>query len=487
MNQQTTREIFNDIEDLIVRGQIRQAGLLLDAKKPSASTRLETLKLANLHRRVGHADQALRLLAPTVRTELASVEATDQEKAEYAISLMRVGSVMEATHLLATINVENSPEALMYKAITHFSEWNYRDGIAHLEKMLRVSNIPQFTRHLGQLNLAAALVHLDRIECEDVLEELRSQTLDAGELLLHANALEISAQRAIKKGDFAAAEKFLQSGLRLIEGVKILDFLWVIKWKGILEALKKNSVEPLNAVREEAILKGHWETLREVDFHKLQIHFSASDFYRLYFGTRSVHYRERLETAFPTVEIPEFYYLEKDRRVSFAPSSSVDIFNDFSGSLSAGTVQNALLVHFISDAYRSFRTGELFSIVFPEEWYNPDTSPNKVHQTLSRFRKIIQEQLPGVEIEAVDSAYRLNVSSATLALRLPRQLPKADGLQIRFWQFENLHKQKEFTNRDVQDKLNMSKANANRLLAQWVMDGVVKLETRGKIRFYTKA
>lgn len=479
------KQILADAERLIVRGQIKAASEIIARAELSPNTRLETFELARIFRRMGNPENTLRMLAPVVRPKVALLKpASEDEKLEYAIALQRVGSLQEATDILESLNAETTPEALLVESVFLFSKWNYADSIPKLQQYL--SRIPQdsYSARLGKVNLAAALVHERRSESQSLLEELIRETTAREEYLLLGNALEISAQSAVFVGDLNRAEKLLQQIDDLLSGVKILDFLWLVKWKSLVKALRNRSTEPLEEIRQEALRKKHWETLREVDYYRLQIQYSEDVFLKLYYGTKSPHYRARIRKMFPQAPVLPAISMGSDRDVRSPNGNEVEIFS-FPGELAPGTTAHALLVYFLSDSYRGFRSGELYSILFPGDFYNPDTSLNRVHQTISRFRKTLAEYLPFLEIEVEDNIYRLKIYGSERIL-LPPVLPEPGPLAIKLFLFLQGNSEEIFSSEDVQVYFKITKANANKLLTQWVDAKLIDIHLQQRPRLYKK-
>lgn len=485
MEKVPLREMLSEAERLIVRGQIKAAAQLIDKSNATPNTRLETFELARIYRRIGNPEHSLRLLAPTVRPKAQILKpATDEERLEYAIALQRVGSLLEASGIIEKINSESVPDVLLVQAVVLFSQWNYKEAIPLLEKFLRQVPADSFNARLGKVNLCAALVHEGRPESKDLLEELIRETQQNEEYLLMGNAYEISAQSAVRQGQYDEADQLLKKAEDVLSGVKILDFLWLIKWKNILSALREKSLVPLEVVKEEALRKKHWETLREVDFYRLQVEYSDDVFLRLYYGTKSTHYRERVRKMFPQALVYPAVSLGEDGGVGPAGEKDLDIFS-LSEELAPGTTAHALLVHFLSDSYRGFRTGELHSILFPGDYYNPDTSLNRVHQTVSRFRKTLAQHIPFAEIEIDDYIYRLKLKGPK-RLKLPAVLPESDPLAIKLFVFDQRYPDGIFASDDVQSFLQISKANANKLLNQWLEAGLIHIHLEQRPRLYKK-
>jgi hypothetical protein len=470
-------DLLKRAEERIVAGQIRQAAEVLDKIKPTSVARNYLCRVAQLLRRVGSYDAALRLLMPIVRPKAKLVNpASNAEKAEYAICLQRFGSLEEARDLLNEIPEDAVPDALLYKAIFHFPNWEYAEAVPHLERLIAITAKGSYLHQVGCLNLSAALVTAEKYqEAESVLSELRQATADAGRLLLFCNALEVSAQAAIFSGRFAMARDFLNSAESVLSGVKTFDRLWLIKWRAILNAIENKEPAFLAPAREEAKLKQHWETHRELDFISCKIRYDADLARKLYYGSAAPRYRERIARHIEIPSSPHIYVL-KDREYRSEAEGAVHCMKDLTGQLSAGDLPNLVLLNLLSDAYRGLRSGQIHSRLFPGDFFNPYTSLDRVHQVIKRVRTEAEEQIKGLEIEHVDGVYSLDLTALKTPIEIPPAFPELSGLNVKLQSLSLSLRSEVFDSKDVQKVFSLSRAAANRLISAWRENEAVKPE-----------
>lgn len=478
-------EQLRKAEERIVAGEIRQAGFILQKIKPTSLPRSQIARMAQLLRRVGCYDQALRILMPFVRPKAALLTpASSQEKAEYAICLQRAGSLDEARDLLEGIPEAEVREVLLYKAIFRFPDWEYAEAVSSLEKLIGLTTPGEYLHHVARLNLAAAYVTLERYsEAEEVLRDLRSATLDQGLLLLHGNALEVSAQSAVFQGDLETATKCLEGAKNVLSGVKTFERLWLIKWECIVSAIKSQDPELLVPAYEEARRKSHWETLRELDFFSCKIKYDEALARKLYYGSASSRYRQRL---LKHLQVPEgsAIFLGKDFSYAGTASESVHVLHGFQGALSAGDLPHLALLMLLSDAYRGLRSGQLHSKLFPGDYFNASTSLDRVHQVMKRVRQQLEEQLPGAKLEQVDGVYRLDLSGLERTIEMVAEMPPLEGARVKLEALRLKIGRVEFDSADVQTAFELSRAAANRLIAQWRDLDLVDAEGAARHRSY---
>lgn len=476
----SNKDTLFQASQLITAGDIKQAAELVLKIPATTLTRNENLEFAKIQRRIGFPEQSLRLLAPFVRPkEQKPIVATDDEKAEYALSLQRLGSLGEARQVLATINTSRCPEKLLYEAIFYFHEWNYAAAIPILKQLVSFLEPSEYLYRVAQVNLAAALTSEQNwFEAEPLLDELRRETESRQEYLLFGNVAEISAQLYIQQGNFSRAEEHLVDSQSQLKGVKVLDYLWAVKWKAISKALREKSVEALSEARNEAMRKRHWETLRDLDFYELQIRFEESAFFKLFFGSSSISYKKRVSEAFPQATLPEAISISAGWEIS--KQRGKDLFFELSGDLAPGTVGHAALVLLLSDRYKEFRPGELHAILFEGEYFNPDTSLNRIHRAIARLRKSVEIQLPGLDIVTNNSLYSLRLTNPGLHLNIPRDLPHPEPLRLRLYMLKSKLSTSDFDVEEVKSILALSKSSANKLIKQWKEQGLVEATSSQK-------
>lgn len=461
-------KILDEADRLVVQGQLREAGLLLAEIEIKSFPRSQLSRAAGLFRRVGQYELGLRLLKPIVRSKARLlVPANPAEIAEYAICLQRNGSIEEAASLLDKLQESELPEVLLYRAIFHFPDWEYELAIPHLERLLNMTPPNSYLHIVGRLNLAAAFVTVGRYaDATPVLDSVLLDTAASGFNLLHCNALEVAAQSAIFTADLQLARKLLDRAERMLSGVKTFEKLWLIKWNAIIEFISSGNVRCLAPAREEASRKNHWETLREIDFFECKFAYRRDLAMKLYFGTPSGAYRNRIAQH---IEIPqvEAVTISGNFEYSGQKAGALCLLGGLSGQLRTGFLPNVLLATLLSDAYKGFRVGQLFSRLFPGQYFNPYTAGDRVHQIVKRLKSELEEQLPGAKVTLDNGFYRINLSDSHIPIEIPKFWPRLTSTGLRLCALESELGQTSFSSKDVQKAFQLSKAAANRLIQSW--------------------
>lgn len=419
------------------------------------------LRAANLARRVHRPRLTLKWLHARIRPEagLRQSPASPEEVCEYAVGLHRIGAYREALELLEAPGVDAAPQACLYQAFTHFAQWDYGRGLTLIESYLRHPGLTDvYQRRVGLINQIAALVFLEDYTralavADPLLEELRRDQ----QSLLWANLLELRSQIHIGRGDLSSARQELKEARELLQSFETVEGLFVEKWTAIVDALERKDPEVLQDFRGRALKLGHWETLRDLDFYRLKIAPNEREFRWLYFGTPYPAYRRRLEQEFATRFAPP-----ADGWVGYGDGAHVEIDPLRVGD-EVGEISHRILVLLLRDFYKPQRVGEIFSALFADEYFNPTSSVNRVHQNMKRAREFIETLGWPIRLEERDGGYGIRLGEQTKLFARVHPLPlTTEGLVL-----ESLRPhfgEKDFSAQEVAVALGASLAKAGRLL-----------------------
>lgn len=410
-------KIKESAEQLIRIGRRNEAREVLLKLKPSQVSRAQSVSVANLARRAGLIEFGLKLMSPIIRPKIQiEAEASPEEKAAYSLLLLGIGASTEALELLESSD-QNSPEVLLASAFSHITKWNYVAAAKLLEKYLS-SDLPEYQVAVAQVNLAASYVTSAQLEkATELLGRLLEKTSERGWTLLRKNSLELSAQVAIQRQDWAAADQLLVQATNDPTAGIYLDDLFVEKWKAIAEVLKRpntpDSIARLSKIRSDAIASKHWETVRDCDYHQALARRDQALLNKVFYGSPHQRFRDRVETSAKSwASIPDTYVWQLQEK----PSSRIfDLYlasesggeSDGEATLKPGKSLHLALATLSSDFYRPFLIGSLHNAVFRGEYFNPDTSPNRIAFLLHRLREWLKENKIPVQIVTNKAGYML--------------------------------------------------------------------------------
>ena len=398
--------------------QIRQGGrhavrMRLLAYQKQRVPRPYWAQFAELARRVDAPLLALQILRSVVRPlQPLQPPASIQEQATYAAALLRVDAIPEAKEILGSLSPANNPEVLLYRSFAHFAEWDHRKAIPHLRQYIQHVQLSDYQRLVGRVNLALAFViEMRAPEAELLLNELLRETAQAGHHLLHGNCLELTAQLHLFLRQFPDTEKNLNLANQSLARAGREFALLLEKWRAILDLLRSpgsSSLDRLERIRASAVEAKEWEIVRDCDLYRMIAFRDENLFVHLSFGTRYLGFHRRmLALCVHEFDLPNQYKFSSG-------SSAKNGYDLFKGvEISArGRIARTHRVHqtldcLTQDFYRPHSLGQLFSNLYPTEYFNPLSSRNRVAQSLYVLRRWFQTHQIPVTVEALSLQYRL--------------------------------------------------------------------------------
>lgn len=461
------QQLSIECHNLIRAGHTDEAVQMLQKINLSQVPREFALELGTLCRRAGALSQALRILRPIVLAGSSglSVSATPAEVGEYSISLFKSGCVYEALHWLDTIKGQEVGEADLYRGYAHIMEWDYHHAVKPLKNFIQQAP-DSFTKLVAKVNLSAALINTNQLSIADEL--IQANIFEAekyNNLRLKANSYELLSQIAFKRTNYEEASDYIEKAWQILSVDKSIDQLFLIKWQAILAAVKSNDITKLITAKNAAKERSHFETLRDLDFYELKIKFSQETFNKLYCGTPFVAYREKLKQEFGN-------QIDADRVFTLGegPSTVLDIesmsIDDVPFTITPQLHHTFMAIW--SDLYRPRSVGSLFEKIFQGEYFDINSSPNRVHRLVARLRTWLKIHDLPVTIDFEHGGFVGRIDGH-LQLRLKAhdgedESPKP-GLELKWTRAELLLKDMaEFSAEELAEKIEQNHSSATRLL-----------------------
>ena len=398
------------IEECIKTGRFSSARQILDKIKVNSMPRSLALRASNLSRRCGKVQKSLKILNPIVRNPGALLPASEEEVADYAFSLHRIGASYEAKKLLEPILGDRIPSALLFRSIIAFSEWDYELAKKMLEKYIESPLISDYQRLLGQSNLVNSYIYLeDFVQAAQLIFEIEAKAKKEKLTLLLNLCNEQRAEMAVSQGYFVEAGKILKVSSASMKDSGDLVNTWVWKWKKIVESKsKKNGLLWLQSASNEALDKGEWEVSRDIDFYRVKYFNDKSAFEKLVFGTPYKPLLDRLKKVCD-FEAPGYYSFglgkgsdAAELEIEWSLLKAFDSQTKSSRDLNFTDINYKLVGSLLSDFYRPKKWGALFNSLFPEEYYDPFHSVNRLHQILHRFNTQSFDNGLGLKVVGTD-------------------------------------------------------------------------------------
>lgn len=477
------------LETLIRSGRKEQAAAALQKISPKTVPRDQRVHLASLARRVELPHIGILLLAPYVRPRRAYSEPTPRETAEYAACLIRLGAVEEGLSGLAGVSHREAPEVTLYQAFGHIALWDYERALPSLKAYL-ASQPPRYWQRVAQVNLAACLVATRQLDEAHALLDDLVPTLGAEALtLLQKAAQEIRTRLAVAEKDWASVLK-LARNIEQDAAASELHRLFAFKWRFFADAFQHGPTRDTEAQRNELATRsaslGHWETLREGDRVWGKVTQNEGLLAKVYFGTPHPAYRKGLLREWGSqFSLPPTFVREMPSEGSSRRGRRLDLeagtWNE-KNCFKLGQSFHRTSLALNCDFYRPLRLAELHYRIYPDEFYNLVSSPNRVHQAILRWREHARKfKIPLRAIEK-EKTYRLE-NSGPLAIVVPRETEnrKLDPFT------EKVRRElghDPFTLRDVEKVLNLSTTSARRWLKSAEAVAGIKKSGQGRATKY---
>ena len=452
--------------DLAIRsGRPQEVARRLAALDTSRVARQWRLPLANLCRRAGLNALGLTLLWRVVNPPRVRIgaEASDPEIAEYAVLLLRTGAVGESLGLLARVNVDAAPEALLYSAFGRFIRFEYDEAVPLLARYLSAP-LTDYQALVGEVNLAFALVGSGQYDLAtdrlgQVMEKARSQ----GHTRLQTNCRSMMAEIHFNRGDYEKTRLEVEASTKIIGRAATNDLMFLNKWTAFLEGVRTRSLDPIEKYRASALEMNDWNGAREADHQSLRISFDPDLFHHLIFGTPYSAYRERIFRDLGRRPERPVYAYGSESSLSISRMNLADGSIDGAETTAAGRKGHQLLEVLLRDFYQPLTVAGIFSELFPAERFNVHSSPDRVHQLLRRTRRWLAEKRIPVAIQEDGRFYSVRIEGG-FCFEVPLERRSVDGMSLYLEKLKSLHSNEAFTAREAVSGLEVSKKTALRIL-----------------------
>lgn len=462
---------FDPIEQLIRQGETNQARSRLEKIKYRTLPRKDLCDFANLCRRANLPRLAARALFPLVRNDNPTEKpASENEKAEYAVSLQRLGAAREALDLLNDLSESAVPSLRLYKAFCYFAQWKYQEA----RDVLSSSGISNVTDTYQQLvyrvNGLAAQVALGTVDSlDDLFSQLESDLIEQKATRLLANLYELKAQSAIQLQKWPAAETCLEQAAHLFQDTATWDHLYIRKWKTVLAALQEKQKEDLIALRNDTLVAGDFETLRDLDFYLLQSAPTQDLFNYLYFGTPHQSYRQRIRSIAPHLTVAK----ETSVHAPTLLNEDLPVLDLMANQKSLGSLPHRVTHLLLRDFYHPYRVAEIFGYLHPDEYFNPDTSPNRVYQSLHATRVWWKELGLKLRLAVQQSRFRIDWQTNYRVMARTAILPVTQD-QIFQWKLELSNHPGAWSRTEIQTTLGCSKTTTVEFIQRGTRKGYIE-------------
>jgi tetratricopeptide (TPR) repeat protein len=348
---------------------------------------------AQLCWRAGIADLGLLKLSYAARSgERLGPAALPDRVAEYAACLLNVGADFEAEELLKNISLSDYPRAHLYLAFIYFGRWEYETALPYLEKLLAINRIDTYFAKIVKVNYASALIALERGSVRSVLSELKTELSPETDTLLRATYNILRVQDLVLREKYSLAKTAIDQGLKYYTNPESQQPFLLKKWEAIAALRASNGkVNQLAPLRAEAQRRKMWESVRQMDFFEAEVLGDPELIKRLYFGSPYSAYKGKIRKLGKSAELDfrEYTWIPQPKK----SVKGIKLFDLGSGCvdghnvLKCGFQSHRLLQALASDFYRPHRLASLHEKLFRGRFYNPNSSPQLMHQIFRRLRR----------------------------------------------------------------------------------------------------
>lgn len=480
-NQKYT-ELIRHCDLLIKAGNVNQVAHLISQLNMVKVPREARAGLAKACRRAGLIHSGLRLLYPIIRDEAdTTANASTLEICEYSALLARNGSIQEALSLLHQVRASEASEVSLYTGQCHVINWEYSKAAGLFQKYLS-SDAEEYSKLIARVNLAACYVVTSQFEeAVSLVQESIVLAQKLGATRLMGNCYELWAQVCFWRNDFQNARQCLEKTSEILGTSQSLDNLLVHKTAAIMSALERQSIEPLLKFRVEALAHKHWDSLREADLFALKVQFEQRRLDHLIFGTPMRPYRQRIQDVLQATPNQCYVWGTREDLVLDLQTGKMNK----GVSLEPGRKIHQVLACLSQDFYAPTNVGKLFSELYPEEFFNVDSSPFRIRQLMMRTRTWLKENSIPARIEQEDGSYRLLIDEV-FGVQVSLEADALDPQTSKWQELRSGFREKnEFTAEEACHHLKCSRASFLRL-AEWALLSGHLLKTgAGKATRYT--
>lgn len=486
---------YLEIESAIKSGAHGKARSLLIHLSIADIPRKYKTKFAELSRRAQNPQLALRILNDIIRSKkMLTHPATSAEKAEYAAALLRVGSVTEARYLLQSCNSHEAPEVDLFHGFCLTMEWRYSEAADKFRNYLKSPLPTAYQRIVAQVNLASSLIFENQlVEAKELLLELIQTTHAQSLQVLGANSLELLLQVHIRNQDWSAATETLEKARNAVSGEYKVHHLYLDKWSAVMNYERSKNqiyIDQLYEVIDKAHDIKDWETIRDTSFQIARLTQDQNRIEAVYYGTPFLPIRERiLKLGWK----PQPYYIRP--AIGIDPSAHLkNAHTNLNKTLDAmnlpdikvGSTMHRMLLGLNIDLFRPPGIGLLFHCIYPDQYYDPISSPLRVYQVIKRLREWIKKQGLDWTLEESEQKYRLQIHAQS-PLVVPSDLHaySFQGEDISLLLLRGIFQSNPFSVKEASERSGLSIGAVRRILNYGVKNDSLKIDGSSQYTHYS--
>ncbi len=449
------QSFITECDELIKIGQGKQVLELIQSIPIKTIPRKYLYQVGTLLNRSGGSHHCLKLLHSYIRGSYYDL-GTDEEKKVYAKALIEIGAQSEGLDLINELNSGDDPSILLTKSFCHFKSWDYDKA---LPLMLKYTNLisDSYMSLVGKINLSSIYIFLKKYDLAlNILLDL-DKNMDSKHQLLRGYVLEQIGQIYFQQGNYNKAKQILTDSFNILKSSNQKALLYPQKWLALLKLKTDGSSKLLAKVRSKNLLFNDFETLRDLDYWQGTISNDSTLLNKVYYRTPYTSFKNRI----------------KDNSISDSWSwkreTTQSIFELFGKQLPiSNELTSQLFCHLISDGYKPMTLGSIHAKLFGDEFYNPDSSPDRIYQIISRLNKKLLKEF-GYKIEKKNNLYLIdlnNIKDFNYSINKKQTHLLTNPKAILPSQLQFIFSNSNFTAKELSLKFNITQRTANR----WILD-----------------
>lgn len=491
---------IDDIESLVKSGNASLARKsIYDLVKRSKLDSSSLVRVANLSRRAGMVMFSLRLIRPLIFEQQQIKSKVDSyHVSSYAAGLIAIGALDEGLALLHNQDGDRNPDVYFFQSLALFQNWNYRKSIPLLKKFIQHSQITPYQKLVGKVNLISAYLSLGQFDlADDLIHETLNEVLVPGYDLLLGNLLELKAQSLFLQKKYHLADLFLKESVDRLKQSSGFYLVYAKKWQ-ILTELYLQNTSPIDVknkiaeVKKMAFDRRNWETLRDLDLHEGLITKDAQKLNQVYFGSPLPSFRSRLRQIFPDdFQLQEKFILTNSGNQNLNSSTRIlDVLaveENIDFKIKPSMLVGKSLQTILQDWYRPVRVGTYFASLFPNQYFDPNTSMDRLSKVNRRLRYWLSANQIPLQITQSQNMFTAKLTEENYQLLFRKNNKVMNALQLDILKLQRKFGTRPFTNQQAAQLLNISDRQQRRRIKQAIEAGQIHVIGHGSERKYKVA
>ncbi len=472
------KNLLDEVNRFIRNGKINEAKQLFDNERPTSLSLDESIGWAKVGRLLEEHSVVISLLYDYVLSNTKNIN--DEAFGELAFAYSCTGAFQKAFELLGRMNVQTQINGLklynFYYGLCSLSKWDYKVACSHFEECL--------SEDIGEED--SIILRVYRLSCYNYLGEHKSVLKEIESLRSEAIPLRLFA--GIEKNEILAligCKKWREAKELLKKSDNSshkMNTLFIQKWSFVLslmsEGLTNDTQELLNGARRKARDNRHWETLRDLDYFvavKTDDHDLAR---KLYFGTPHESFKEKLIMKFEFLKNEKYYEFIANKEEIKSEYKIHLGTAEFNGrvlkNIEPGEALHKFLRQLIWDVYEPSDIKSLHAAIYPNEFFNPETSASKIQRLGVRLNQVIERERLPLVVTQNNGTYRLRATEPVTFI-IPNHNEKIGPLGIRLKRLIERIGKSTFSVLDVASVMGLQKKNAQEIIEYGISSGQLKM------------